>query len=263
MTNQFKIGIIVDSLRMGIMDGIRKAGEIGVQGIQIHSTGEMDPQTLTKRKCDDVKKAVSDFGLVISAVTGNLGGHSLARKEELPQKIELAKRKLDFAKELGCSVVATHIGVVPSDKGHPRYQMMREAVYEIGLYAEQIGSVIAIETGPEKTAVLKDFIDSLPCKGVAVNYDPANLLMVTGEDPVTGVYNLSKYIVHTHAKDGVMLKQTDPEIIYDYFANGGIGDLNLAEYFREESLGNGEVDFIKWLNALQTIGPCAGYPVSS
>lgn len=31
--------------------------------------------------------------------------------------------------------------------------------------------------------------------------DPANLVMVTGDDPVQAVYNLKDYIVHTNAKD--------------------------------------------------------------
>ena len=68
----------------------------------------------------------------------------------------------------------------------------------------------AIETGPEKAIVLKEFLDSLGCKGMGVNLDPANFVMVTDQDPVEAVYILKDYIVHTHAKDGVMLKKTKP-----------------------------------------------------
>ena len=49
---------------------------------------------------------------------------------------------------------------------------------------------------------------------MAVNLDPANLAMVTRDDPVQAVYNLKDYIVHTHAKDGRKLLERDPEIIY-------------------------------------------------
>lgn len=252
--SNFKVGLIVDSLRMGIMEGIRTAASLGVEGIQIHSTGEMDPDTISDSKIKDVLALVHDSGLTISAVTGNLGGHALERAEESEQKISLAKRKLDFAKRLGCDIVATHIGVIPSDESHPRYAIMHSALSELGAYAQAMGSCLAIETGPERTEVLAKFIDGLPCGGVAVNYDPANLLMVTGEDPVSGVYNLRGHIVHTHAKDGVMLKQTDPEVIYNYFASGGIEDVNLAEFFREEALGEGDVDFDAYLDALTDIG---------
>ena len=251
---KFKIGLIVNSLRMGLFEGIKLSSELGVEGIQIHSTGEMDPSTLSPEKRKEVLKFIHDCGMEISAVTGNLGGHSLSHPEDFPVKIPLAKSKIDFANQLECSIVASHIGVIPSDKKSERYEAMQKALTEVGQYADSAGVKFAIETGPETTTVLKEFINSLPCNGVTVNYDPANLLMVTGEDPVQGVYNLKELIVHTHAKDGVMLKQTDPQVIYDFFASGGIGDIKLADYFREEALGKGNVDFDSYLKALEDIG---------
>ena len=97
-------------------------------------------------------------------------------------------------------------------------------------------------------------VDFPGSKGMSVNLDPANLVMVAGDDPVKAVHNLSKYIVHTHAKDGVMLKKTDPQIVYDFFAEGGIGDLRLEDYFLEVPLGEGKVDFPAYLGALKEIG---------
>ena len=87
--------------------------------------------------------------------------------------------------------------------------------------------------------------------GVGVNLDPANFVMVTDQDPVEAVNMLGKYIVHTHVKDGVMLKKTDPEIIYEHFATGGIEALNVADFFLETPLGEGKVDFPKYLEALR------------
>ena len=66
--------------------------------------------------------------------------------------------------------------------------------------------MFAIETGPELAATLKGFLDDIGTPGIGVNYDPANLVMVSGEDIVQGVYTLRDYIVHTHAKDGKRLK---------------------------------------------------------
>jgi sugar phosphate isomerase/epimerase len=48
-------------------------------------------------------------------------------------------------------------------------------------------------------------LESLGAGGVRVNFDPANLIMCVNDDPVAGVDTLGKYIVHTHAKDGVQL----------------------------------------------------------
>ena len=83
-----------------------------------------------------------------------------------------------------------------------------------------------------------------------VNFDPANFVMVTGDDPVKGVYTLKDYIVHTHAKDGIMKQKSDPKD-YTFFAEGGIEDLRLEDYFLETPLGEGHVDSY-WLKALRT-----------
>ena len=51
-----------------------------------------------------------------------------------------------------------------------------------------------------------------------------------------------------------MLKKTDPKVIYDFFAEGGIGDLRLGDYFLETPLGEGKVDWNRYLSALSDIG---------
>jgi sugar phosphate isomerase/epimerase len=131
---------------------------------------------------------------------------------------------------------------------------MQEACERLGEYASGAGRYFAIETGPEKADTLKTFLDSLKTRNVGVNYDPANLVMVTGDDPVKGVYTLKEYIVHTHAKDGIMKKKSDPEVIYNSFAEGGIEGLFIGDFFAETPLGEGHVDFDKYLKALADIG---------
>ncbi|MBR3789099.1 MAG: sugar phosphate isomerase/epimerase, partial [Clostridia bacterium] len=92
--------------------------------------------------------------------------------------------------------------------------------------------------------------DSLGSTGVGVNLDPANLVMVTGDDPVKAVYNLQKYIVHTHAKDGKQIFYKDPEIIY-----GMKQEVIVTEdSFLEVPLGEGSVPFKEYLEALTDIG---------
>lgn len=253
MTNP--IGVMVDSFRVGIAEGIKKTKEIGADGIQVYAvSGEICPEALDAKARKELLDQIQSAGLVVSALCGDLGGHGFAIREDNPAKIERSKRILDLAKDLGTNVVTTHIGVVPEDPNHPRYKILQEACEELGAYADSIGSYFAIETGPEKTITLKNFLDSLKSRGVRVNYDPANLVMVTGDDPIKGVYTLKDYIVHTHAKDGIMIKHTDPEIIYGYFAEGGIEDLRMEDYFKEVPLGEGAVDFKAYIKALQDIG---------
>ena len=85
-----------------------------------------------------------------------------------------------------------------------------------------------------------------------MNLDPANLVMVTGDDPVTAVHNLKKYIVHTHAKDGIMLHKTNPEYIYG--VTPAPEEIRNIPFFKEVPLGFGSVNFPAYLKALDEIG---------
>jgi sugar phosphate isomerase/epimerase len=192
---------------------------------------------------------VRSHGLTISALCGDLG-HGFGDREKNPMLIEKSKRILDLALELGTDIVTTHIGVVPKDKSHDRYKVMQEACYELASYADSIDAHFAVETGPEVATVLKEFLDSLGSRGVAVNMDPANFVMVTGDDPVQAVYTLKDYIVHTHAKDGRKLMDKDPELIYRIIEE----EIKTGKAFEELPLGEGDVDFENYLKALEDIG---------
>lgn len=251
----FKIGIISDWLGLPFEDSMSVCRNLGADGVQMYAVdGFLAPENLTDNKIKEIKKIIDFNGLEVSALCGDLGGHGFCIASDNARKIEKSKRIVDLANKLGTNVVTTHIGVIPSDDKSERYKIMQDACNKLAEYAHKNNVYFAVETGPEPAQRLKDFLDSLDSKGVAVNLDPANLVMVTGDDPVKAVYTLKDYIVHTHAKDGVMLKRTDPQIIYDFFAQGGIGDINLSEFFTETPFGEGSVDFDKYLLALQDIG---------
>jgi len=256
-----RIGIISDSFRLGLHEGLRKASELGADGVQLYAvSGPMDPANLSAADRRALKADIAALGLEISALVGDLGGHGFQDPAHNPAKIEKSKRILELALELGTNIVTTHIGIVPDDRGGRVYDTMQQACSELAAYAASMDAYFAIETGPETAAHLKAFLDTLGSRGVSVNYDPANMVMVTGDDPVQGVHILKEYIVHTHAKDGVRLREVDPRLIYGAFGFDPMSHEKLAEmagsgdYFREMPLGEGSVDWDGYLAALQEIG---------
>lgn len=247
---QLPIGVLLESFRTDIRTGLGKAQALGLQGVQIYATsGEAAPENLSAAARRELLDMVKSHGLVVSALCGDFG-HGFGNPAKNPELIEKSKRVLDLAKELESDVVTTHIGVVPPDKSHPRYAILQEACGELSRYADSMNAHFAIETGPETAVVLKGFLDSLGSRGVAVNLDPANFVMVTGDDPVKAVHTLKDYIVHTHAKDGRRLRVVDPEIVYGRIEEA----LTEGQVFIEEPLGKGEVDFPAYLAALEEIG---------
>lgn len=249
----FPIGVILESFRLERSEAIEKAARMGAKGIQMYATeGQNSPENLTKSDRISLKHEVENHGLVFSALCGDLG-KGFGDKDQNPVLIEKSKKIVELAKDLGTDIITTHIGVVPSDKNHDRYKIMQEACHELAQFADSMEAHFAIETGPEPAAVLKGFLGGLNSKGVAVNLDPANFKMVTGDDPVQAVYTLRDYIVHTHAKDGNRLKVGDPELIYKVVhpVPQGFDDI---KFFEEVPLGTGSVDFANYLKALEEIG---------
>ena len=249
-----KIGVITDCFKLPRDESIKLAGKLGFDGIQIYATtGEFSPEVLTTERKSEVRSLLMENHLEISALCGDMGGYGFQIESDNAERIQKTKRIIDLAEEFEVGVITTHIGVIPENKDNPRYSVMLDAMCKCGEYAADKKITLAIETGPEKASTLLSFLQDTN-GGIGVNLDPANFVMVTGQDPVEAVQVLGKYIVHTHAKDGVMLKQTDPEIIYDCFAKGGIEALNVADYFLETPLGDGDVDYAKYINALRGIG---------
>lgn len=248
----FPIGVILDSFRTDVYTALDKAVKVGAQGLQVYAThGEMSPEELDGDKRRTFKQAVADHGLEISALCGDLG-QGFTNPKKNPELIEKSKRILDLAVELGTNVVTTHIGVIPTDPRHPRYRVMQDACGQLAEYADSLNAHFAIETGPETASTLRMFLDSLHSTGVAVNLDPANFVMVTGDDPVRAVYTLRDYIVHTHAKDGVRFYFEDPIVVYSGHSAEDV--IVTSPAFEELALGDGAVDFDRYLAALQDIG---------
>ena len=251
-----QLGVISDCFKRPMAESIALAGALGLDGIQMYAVGgDICPDALlgNEEKLNEYKALLKKHGLTVSALCGDLGGHGFERKNENPERIEKTKRIVDLAVAFGTRVVTTHIGVIPEDESSEKYQTMLAALKECGAYAASKGVTLAIETGPETAPVLYGFVLAAG-EGVGVNLDPANFVMVTGQDPAEAVRLIGKKIVHTHLKDGKMLKKSDPLEIYNHFADGGIEALNVADYFIETPVGEGDVDFTAYIAALKEIG---------
>ena len=251
---KFKTGILLDSFRMPLEESLVAASEAEVDGIQIFAVPHcMASIELDYKAAKSLKNKVQNYGLEISALCGDLGGHGFELQNKNQEKIKKTLEIIDFASELETRIITTHIGVI-SENDTIKNSIMQEALQKICRYAEKAGVFIAIETGPEKSGLLKNFIMETGEATLKVNFDPANLVMVQGENPAEAVLNLKDLIVYTHAKDGRMLKKCDPVKIYNAFAEGNPDNINIDDYFVELPLGVGDVNFPEYLSSLEEIG---------
>ena len=249
----FQIGTLADWFGVGLIEGIRESERCGASGVQIYAAGELDPRTADRAKVRQVHETARACGQAVTALCGELGGYGLEKAADHIEKLDYLRRTVELALSLDCTVVTTHIGVVPGDRANPRYQVMLDACGEIGAFAKARGAVLAVETGPERIATLRAFVDACG-GGVGINFDPANLVMVGSDDPVEGVLAAGGAIVHTHAKDGRSLKPIVPEAFYHNFAEGGLEWAATCGCCEETPLGEGSVPWTDYLNALTGVG---------
>lgn len=232
---QDHIGKQTKSLDSPLKKTVPLAASVGAKGIQVYASyGELVPENMTDASIREWLDLVKSHGMIFSAICGDLGGDGFENEPDNANRVERSKRIMDLAKKLECDIVTTHIGTLPKEE-NAKKEVMRKACRELALYADSIGSAFAVETGPETAQVLCDFLDSLGANGVRVNYDPANLVMVVADDPVKGVHTLGKYIVHTHAKDGVQHSASPLK-------------------WEEVPLGKGGVKWDEYLRALDAVG---------
>ncbi len=254
-----KIGVIPESYQLPLIEGIAKAAELGADGVQIYAIRrrlDVNHVTAPAAERSALKRSCLDRGMVFSAICADVGGHDFQIDGKNMERAELTCRIVDFAVEMESKVITSHIGCIPDDPADPVYPNMVAAVRRVADYAAGRGVTMAIETGPESAETLLAFIETVNSPGLGVNLDPANFKMVLGYDPVRAVELLGKYIVHTHAKDGVNLASGNPWKAYGMVNPDGSERqcAGVAPQYREVALGTGEVPWHAYLAKLKSIG---------
>ena len=119
---------------------------------------------------------------------------------EWPARKALTADAAKLSAELGAALLTTHVGFVPakSDKG---YATMLQRVREIASELARHGVTLIMETGQERADALLAFLLDLKAENVAINFDPANMILYGAGDPIEAIGVLAKYIRHVHVKD--------------------------------------------------------------
>lgn len=242
---QWPIGIFVDNFHLEIREAIRLAAEIGAEGVQFAAKDPLGPDTIRPQ---EFRRFVADLGLEITAICGDVGGFKTP--EMVGPHVEQTLRILDLARALGVRIVTGHIGAIPPEPAHPRYQMMLDACSRVAAHAAELGLCYAIETGPEPSGVLRSFLDDIHSPGIGVNLDPANFVMITGEDSAKAVRRLGHDIVHTHVKDGRMNRFVGVDIAYNMVPDP---ENRKAGSRTQTPIGEGSVDWAAYLQALEDV----------
>ncbi len=244
MSDRWPIGVFA-SIDAGLGVKLEVARELGVPTIQLHAPHQ---QTRTKANADAFLAKLKDYGIRLTAVFGGFEGESYADIPTVDRTVGLVpletraarlaemKEISDFAKLLGCPVIALHLGFVPHNTQATWYQEILIVTRELCKYAAANGQALHLETGQESAAGLLQFIGDVRCENLYINFDPANMILYGSGEPIEALRMVGKYVRSIHCKDGT------------WAANPG------KEWGREVPLGEGDVGMENYLRTLKEIG---------
>lgn len=252
MAEPLNIAVMLLNLRMDPYEGMDLVKSWGVKGLHISVDGgpfNCDTTDLAARKA--LKQTIADKGLEISAISCWGGQVDLGEEENWEENIAWGKRIMDMCLDLGCNIWQGHCGIMPEHESDEKWPRFLEGMKQLAQYGEQVGCMLAIETGPEPPFVLKRLLDAVNSPALRLNWDPANLILwpamfakrlgepynklkwIEKFQPNEGALALAQYIVHTHAKDGLVTEE-------------GEG--------KEVPLGEGWVDWPRYVGYLRESG---------
>ncbi|MCU4846608.1 sugar phosphate isomerase/epimerase [Bacillus cereus] len=231
-----KLGMFLNTKYIEVNEGIQKAREWDLEYIQLYA---MNPTfnlaNISKIQWNTLKENLSFNEIQVPSLAISFGENGIIGTEA-ECVIESFKYITDKGLRLGANIVTAHIGKIPEDENSEYYDKMLRVCNEIGDLAFRFGGFFAIETGSEKAIVLKRFLETANSKGLAVNFDPANLISDVNENLGEGLLLLKDYIVQTHIKDCKEVKS------------------DRSTKYIEVAAGNGEVDFDIFFKVLDKIG---------
>lgn len=209
---------------------IRLAGEIGAGGVQLDVRDELRPTDLTDTGRRQFLHRLTERGLKVASVSFPLR-RPLYDQQHLDARVGSLKKAMQFAYDLGASVLTTRVGPIPADGEGTSYPLLCEVLNDLARHGNHVGVTLAVVPVAESPETLGKLFDSVKAGPIGVDFDPA-AFAIAKHSPSQAIRDLYSYVVHVQARDGLR-----------EFDGGGV----------EVLLGRGEVDWVELLPLLDEI----------
>jgi sugar phosphate isomerase/epimerase len=230
-----KVGINVNALGVPLRRGLDEAVRMSASGVQLDAAGELAPYKLSQTGRRELRHLMRSRELELTALGCPLR-RGLDSSDDQQPRIEHVKHVMSLCSDLGQRVVVIQAGRVPTEddvkSGDARPRLQEEALRALGNYGDRVGVALALDTGLESGAALRDYLNRFDTGNLAVNYDPANLLM-NGFDPAQSLRDLRGRIRHARAKDARVT--------------------GTSRTAREVPLGHGDIDWLQLFGVFEEV----------
>ncbi|WP_425394925.1 sugar phosphate isomerase/epimerase family protein [Aeoliella sp.] len=244
MDEKWPLGVFA-SIDAGLGVDLQVAKELGVTTVHLHTP---HAESRTPERIAEFRKTLDDLGIRVSCVFAGFEGESYAdiptvektvglvpketRAARTAELMEIAK----FANELGVDTVGLHLGFVPHDTSDPDFAELLNITRQVCDSCAADGQNVHLETGQEPADVLEGFLKAVDRPNLFINFDPANMILYGCGEPLPALEQLGNWVRSVHCKDARWSDEPG------------------KTWGTETPLGEGDVDFGKFVAVLEKIG---------
>lgn len=231
---------VFTSIHGGLGAGLDAVRGLGVSTVHLHAP---TPDYRTPERTAEIKAQFAGAGITITVlfvgfedddyttvdrVVETVGLVPEARRRaRLRETLELA----DFAAELGIDAIGMHLGFVPHDGASSAFGDIVAATRAVCDHCAGNGQRFHLETGQETADQLLTFIQAVERDNLAVNFDPANMILYGAGEPLEALDRVGEYVRSVHCKDASKTRRPGQPWYED--APLGQGDVGIEAFLRK------------------------------
>ncbi|MBI4556831.1 MAG: sugar phosphate isomerase/epimerase [Candidatus Hydrogenedentes bacterium] len=207
----FRLASFTDEISHDLEKACRTCREFGAAGAEIRGVWQTPSQKLTDAQVRDIKRIVSDHGMLVCSLASPFGKCDLESAQEVADHMDILRRCSEIALELDCTLVRGFAFWNRGKRDKPWEQMLRAYEPVPGILEEK-GTILGLEN--EAACYVgtahdtRAFLDSLGCDRVRAIWDPANHVQDPGGDSIPaypdGYELIRDDIIHVHVKDAIV-----------------------------------------------------------
>lgn len=230
---------VFTSIRGGLGASLDAVQRLGVSTVQLHAP---TADWRTPARSRETREQFAAAGITVTVVFVGFPEDDYATVERVKQTVGLvpaANREerlaetlaiADYARALGVEAIGMHLGFVPPDPADPQHGQVVEVTRRVCDHCRANGQRFHLETGQETAEELRRFIREVDRENLAVNFDPANMILYGAGEPLAALDLVGPYVRSVHCKDATRTRL--PGQPWHADAPLGTGDVDVEAFLR-------------------------------
>ena len=196
-----QIAVATRHFSQSLRQSLDTAARIGARGVRFDVRNELRPEELSETGRRHFRTQLREKLLTLTGFEYPTR-HSLHDPNSLDARVAGIKAALDFAFQMGVTVVSGRIGRIPDDTDSGEYSLLCDVLNDVARHSNRAGAVFAITPNVDSAATLRGLFDRVTDGPLGLNLDPGGLAM-NGIAPVDIYRAFYDRVLAVQVRDGL------------------------------------------------------------